>query len=199
MSKIYAICDKNLLKKYSIDLKEYIKIADYFNVERIQYRDKVSSLEEKRDNLLFLKKYWKKPLIVNDFLELVPFADGIHFGQEDIQKITNSFGLTNNYETAKEIRKIVGKKIIGLSTHNEKEIREANILDIDYIGLGAYRETKTKDVNSLLNSGDLPKLAKLSKHPIAIIGGVRVYDKIDVDFKAVGSDLIKEWLKVKVA
>ena len=189
MAKIYAICDKNLLDSFSLSLEEYIKIAKYFNVEWIQYRDKKSTIEEKRENILFLKKLWQKPLIVNDFIELAQFADGVHLGQEDILDFINSFDLKSKYEAIKEIRKIVGKKIIGVSTHDENEIREANILDIDYIGLGSFRKTNTKDVKSYLSS-DFSKLIALSKHPVAIIGGVRVYDDIDVDFKAIGKDLI---------
>lgn len=194
MSKIYAICDKSLLDKYEIDLKEYVKIAKYFDVEWIQYRDKKSSLEEKRENLTFLKKSIQKPIIVNDFIELVQFADGIHLGQEDLDSFMKSFGLNSRYDGINELRKIIGRKIVGISTHNEYEIKEANILDIDYIGLGAFRKTKTKDTKNFLNKEALSKLINLSKHPVALIGGVRVYDKIDADFKAIGRDLIIKWL-----
>lgn len=194
MSKIYAICDKSLLDKYEIDLKEYVKIAKYFDVEWIQYRDKKSSLEEKRENLTFLKKSIQKPIIVNDFIELIQFADGIHLGQEDLDSFMKSFGLNSRYDGINELRKIIGRKIVGISTHNEYEIREANILDIDYIGLGAFRKTKTKDTKNFLNKEALSKLINLSKHPVALIGGVRVYDKIDADFKAIGRDLIIKWL-----
>lgn len=194
MSKIYAICDKSLLDKYEIDLKEYVKIAKYFDVEWIQYRDKKSSLEEKRENLTFLKKSIQKPIIVNDFIELIQFADGIHLGQEDLDSFMKSFGLNSRYDGINELRKIIGRKIVGISTHNEYEIKEANILDIDYIGLGAFRKTKTKDTKNFLNKEALSKLINLSKHPVALIGGVRVYDKIDADFKAIGRDLIIKWL-----
>lgn len=194
MSKIYAICDKSLLDKYEIDLKEYVKIAKYFDVEWIQYRDKKSSLEEKRENLTFLKKSIQKPIIVNDFIELVQFADGIHLGQEDLDSFMKSFGLNSRYDGINELRKIIGRKIVGISTHNEDEIKEANILYIDYIGLGAFRKTKTKDTKNFLNKEALSKLINLSKHPVALIGGVRVYDKIDADFKAIGRDLIIKWL-----
>jgi len=31
---------------------------------------------------------------------------------------------------------------LGLSTHNLKEIEKANLLDLDYIGVGAYRKNQ---------------------------------------------------------
>jgi thiamine-phosphate pyrophosphorylase len=63
-------------------------------------------------------------------------------------------------------------------------------LDIDYIGLGAYRDTSTKkDIKGVLGSY-VEKLSKLSTHPVAIIGGVKVKDEIDfAEYRVVGSDL----------
>ncbi|WP_246434461.1 thiamine phosphate synthase [Nitrosophilus labii] len=194
MTKIYGLCDKELLDYFEISLEEYVKIAHFYDVEWIQYRDKKSDIEQKRENLKLLKKIWSKTLIVNDHIELAQFADGIHLGQEDFLSFLESFGFRSRYEAVKALRKIVGKKVIGLSTHNEEEIKEANILDLDYIGLGAYRHSGTKQVENIL--GDRVKeLVKISRHPVAVIGGVRVYDNISsATFKVIGSDLFKKWL-----
>lgn len=82
--------------------------------------------------------------------------------------------------------------MLGLSTHNELEILEANELDIDMIGLGAYKATSTKDVPNLLGS-KISYLAKVSKHPVCGIGGVSVDEKIDnIAFNVVGSGLFNE-------
>lgn len=192
--KIYGLCDRQLLDYFGISLDEYLKIAKFYNVEWIQYRDKVSDFKEKKKNLEFLKKRWKKGLIVNDFIELAQFADGLHVGQEDLLDLIESFGVSSQYDAVLIIRKIIGKKILGLSTHNKEEIKEANILDLDYIGLGAYRDSSTKSVQNIIEK-DIKSLVPLSRHKVAIIGGVRVYDKIDgVDFKVIGSDLFRKWL-----
>jgi len=194
MVKIYGLCDKGLLEFFRVSIEDYIKIAKFFNVEWIQYRDKTSSIDEKKENLKKLKKLWDKTLIVNDHIELTQFVDGVHLGQEDLIDLINSFGFSSKYEAINGLRKIIGKKIIGLSTHNENEIKEANLLDIDYIGLGAFRQTNTKDVNNLLGK-KLEDLAKLSRHRVAAIGGVRLYDNIkNVDFKVIGTDLIRKWI-----
>ena len=57
------------------------------------------------------------------------------------------------------------------------------------IGLGAYRNTSTKDITNIL--GDkISYLCQISKHPVCIIGGVKVDDKIEyANFNVVGSDL----------
>ena len=66
---------------------------------------------------------------------------------------------------------------------------KANNLDIDYIGLGAYRQTNTKSDASVLKES-LSKLASLSFKPVGAIGGVRVDDEINgVTYAVVGSDL----------
>jgi len=93
-------------------------------------------------------------------------------------------------EAVEILRENLKDKIIGLSTHNKDEIEEANRLDIDYIGLGAYRDTSTKkDIQGILGD-DIKLLAAYSKKDVAIIGGVMVSDEIDfAKYKVVGSDL----------
>ena len=88
------------------------------------------------------------------------------------------------------IRQEIGDKIFGLSTHNRAEIEEANKLDIDYIGLGAYRSTGTKKDAKVVGA-PLLEIAKISKHPVAIIGGVRLEDEFEapIEYKVIGSGL----------
>ena len=81
-------------------------------------------------------------------------------------------------------------KIVGLSTHNKEEILKANSLPLSYIGLGAYRRTSTKDTTNILGE-KIIDLIKFSYHPVAVIGGVKIYDKIPANFKVIGSDICK--------
>ncbi len=186
-NKIYALCDFELLEKFNFSLSQYIKHIQKYNVVYIQYRDKINSLEIQKKNLLFLKQNTTIPIIINDKLELLKYADGLHLGQEDIDKILNK----NKELTFNFLKTKYPDKIFGLSTHNELEILEANNFDLDYIGLGAYRNTSTKDVSNIL--GDkISYLAKMSKHKVGAIGGVKVYDNIsNIAFNVVGSWLLK--------
>lgn len=179
---LYVLCDYETLIKKNISLDEFIKLCKNNNVKLIQYRDKVSSIEEQKNNLLFLKSNLDIPIIINDKIELIKYADGLHLGQEDFEEIHS-----NKYIAIKLIRKKIANKLLGLSTHNELEILEANDLDLDMIGLGAYKNTNTKDVSTVL--GDkISYLAKMSKHPVCAIGGVKKDDKIEnISFNVVGS------------
>ena len=185
MSKLYALFDFELNQKYQKSIEEFVKVCKKLDAKIIQYRDKVSDIDTKIKNLIKLKQLWKGILLVNDSVELALFCNGVHLGQEDLK--TFDF---DSKKAVKKGREQIGKKILGLSTHNKEEIEIANSLDIDYIGLGAYRDTSTKkDIKGVLGSY-VEKLSKLSTHPVAIIGGVKVKDEIDfAEYRVVGSDL----------
>src|SRR5574344_1109494 len=162
---LYVLCDyETILKKYDVKL--------------LQYRDKISDLELQKQNLIFLKQNLNIPIIVNDKVELIDYADGLHVGQDDVFKIHKDKNLAN--------------KLLGLSTHNELEILEANNFELDMIGLGAYKATNTKDISNILGE-KLQYLAKMSKHPVCAIGGVKVDDIIkNTKFNCVGSAILNE-------
>ena len=106
-------------------------------IKIIQFREKKKC---KREKLLIAKEMRKitskqgVKLIINDDIDIALSvnADGIHIGQDDIDPI--------------EARKIVGPNMmIGLSTHNEKQLLQACELPVDYIGVGPIFSTQTKE------------------------------------------------------
>ncbi len=112
-------------------------------------------------------------------------------GQDDIKNIANS-----KKDAIDSIKNAYPNKLLGLSTHNLDEIKEANSLNLDYIGLGAYRDTSTKkDVN--VKGKELLKIAKESKHKVALIGGVKLSDEFsreqNIYYKVVGSNLLAKY------
>ena len=179
---LYVLCDYETLFKKNITLEKFVDLCKKNDVKLVQYRDKISSLQEQKNNLLYLKSQLNVPIIINDKIELIEFADGLHLGQEDFSKIHNDKKIAIKLVKAK-----IKDKLLGLSTHNEIEILEANNLELDMIGLGAYKDTSTKDVSTIL--GDkISYLAKISKHPVCAIGGVQIDDKIEnIRFNVVGS------------
>ena len=186
--RLYALCDQDLLDKKGLSLSNFIDIAKQNNAEIIQYRNKNADIEFIKTQLIKIKKMFDGILIVNDAYELIEFCDGVHLGQEDLKKIDLDIS-----KAIKFLRKTISdEKLLGISTHNEKEIYEANGLDINYIGLGAYRTTDTKnDINYVLGK-EVDKLASLSKYPVGVIGGVRLNDKFDnITYHVIGSGLLK--------
>ncbi len=185
--RLYALCDQELLDSKGISVEEFISIAKQHNAEIIQYRNKNSDISFIKQQLIQIRKIYDGFLIVNDAYELIDFCDGVHVGQEDLKTIDEDI-----FKAVKILRNVIGSdKILGISTHNEKEVLEANEMDLNYIGLGAYRDTNTKkDISGVL--GDkLDSIASKSKHFVGAIGGVKLSDTFKyVRYNVIGSGLI---------
>lgn len=185
---IYALVDKETLIQKGVSLEAHLQhLSTFSNIPILQYRNKSGTLAEKKEDLLRIRDYYDGILIVNDTIDLIDYADGLHIGQEDIHAYSDDLE-----EAVAQIRKKIGRKFLGLSTHNKVEILEANNLDLDYIGLGAYRATETK---SEANVGGelLLEAASFSKHPVGMIGGVCIDDTFEapIVYKVIGSGLYK--------
>ncbi len=112
----------------------------------------------------------------------------MHLGQEDLKSIDADI-----FKAVKIVRKVIGsEKLLGISTHNEKEVLQANEMDLNYIGLGAYRDTTTKkDISGVLGKS-IDAIALKSKHLVGAIGGVELNDNFDnITYNVIGSGLIK--------
>lgn len=186
--QLYALCDQELLDKNNISLEEFVKIAVSHKAKVIQYRNKTSDIPFIKQQLIKIRKLYDGFLIVNDKYELVEFCDGVHVGQEDLYQIDNNIS-----NAVKVLRSVIKKdKLLGISTHNEKEVLQANDMDLNYIGLGAYRDTSTKkDISHVLGKS-IEEIASQSIHPVAAIGGVKLNDKFEnISYKVIGSGLLK--------
>jgi len=189
---LYALCDMQTLLKKDISLEEFAKLSNKYNAKIIQYRDKLNDITTQINNIKILKQNTTIPIIINDKLELLKYCDGVHLGQEDLLRVKNEeLKLKDDELVFKFLRKLYPSKIFGLSTHNEIEILHANKLDLDYIGLGAYRATSTKDVSNILGN-NISYLAKISKHKVGAIGGVKLDDNIpNIYYNVIGSGLLE--------
>jgi thiamine-phosphate pyrophosphorylase len=89
-------------------------------------------------------------------------ADGVHLGRQDLDA-----------ETA---RKRLGPDfMIGLSTHNLKQVEQANSLFIDYIGFGPIFSTPSKEApDPVVGVSLLKEAVKRSRHPVVAIGGIHL-------------------------
>lgn len=186
--RLYALCDQDLLDSRGLSLEEFIGIAKEKNAEIIQYRNKNADIVFIKHQLIKIRKIYNGFLIVNDAYELIEFCDGVHLGQEDLKAIDEDV-----HKAVKFLRNYIKEdKILGISTHNEAEVLQANEMDLNYIGLGAFRDTNTKkNIPSVL--GDtLDVIASKSKHLVGAIGGVKLDDKFThVSYHVIGSGLIK--------
>lgn len=186
--RLYALCDQTLLDKKRVSIEEFVNIAKDKNAEIIQYRNKNADIAFIKQQLIKIRKIYDGFLIVNDAYELIEFCDGVHVGQEDLKAIDKDI-----FKAVEILRSVVkNDKILGISTHNDKEVLQANDMDLNYIGLGAYRNTDTKNNVSTVLGYKLDKIASLSKHYVAAIGGVQESDKfMHVTYHVIGSGLVK--------
>lgn len=184
--QIYALCDADMLRERRIEFLTFAARAKALGAEVLQYRNKHSDIATIKTDLIALRQVWEGFLIINDHYELAQYCDGVHIGQEDLYTID-----PNPSRAIKILKMTIGEdKIIGLSTHNLEEIEIANSLDINYVGLGAYRSTSTKSDAKVLGE-KLDTIAAHSKHPVAAIGGVKLEDRFqNVTYHVIGSGLL---------
>lgn len=107
----------------------------------------------------------KVKFIINDdpLLALKLDADGCHLGQKDM-----------NIKTAK---KILGKKIIGITCHNSINLAKKAIkAKADYIAFGAFNQSKTKKTEYLASVNILNKVKKFTNTPTVAIGGINSFN-----------------------
>jgi thiamine-phosphate diphosphorylase len=100
-------------------------------------------------------------LVINDRLDvaLACGADGVHLGQEDLP--------------LQGARKLVREKIIGISTHDVAQARQAERDGADYIGFGPMFGTQTKDTGYAARGVTmLAEIRQAVKLPIVAIGGI---------------------------
>jgi thiamine-phosphate pyrophosphorylase len=102
--------------------------------------------------------------IVNDRcdLALAVDADGVHLGQGDLP-----------LDLA---RQVMGPdKLIGLSTHNAEQVKDADRLQSDYIGFGPIFTPSSKwDHDPVVGIEGLRAIRSLTSLPIFAIGGITV-------------------------
>jgi thiamine-phosphate pyrophosphorylase len=123
-------------------------------------------------------------LIVNDRVDiaLACDADGVHLGQEDLPLAAG--------------RKLMGDKIIGISTHAIDQAREAEQNGADYVGFGPMFGTTTKATGYSARGVEmLRQIHAAVKIPIVAIGGineqnVRQVWQAGADSAAIISDIL---------
>lgn len=99
--------------------------------------------------------------IVNDRPDIARLvrADGVHLGQDDMP--------------IKEARQLLGPEaIIGVSTHEMAQVRQAVLDGADYIGVGPMFASRTKDFTDLAGPEFARQVAAETRIPAFAIGGI---------------------------
>jgi thiamine-phosphate pyrophosphorylase len=136
----------------------------------VQFRMKNASQKEWKSAALEVKsicRKWDAVFIVNDNPELAleVAAHGVHLGLEDMPAL--------------EARCLLGKnRIIGGTANTPDDIRCQQAQQVDYIGIGPFRETRTKKPTApVLGLQGIRRLAlNFPECCLIAIGGIRPED-----------------------
>ena len=158
---IYLISPNKITDTFYKNLKLVLKTGKIglFQLRLKNYsRKKIITIGDK------IKKICKKnrvKFIINDdpLLALKLNADGCHLGQKDMD--------------IKIAKKLLGKKILGITCHNSIDLEKKAIkYKVSYIAFGAFYTSKTKKTKNVANIEILNKIKTFTKTPVVAIGGI---------------------------
>lgn len=171
ISKLHYITQGNIEGKSHQELAE---LACKGGVDWVQLRVKDTPYIEWKTIALetreICNRYGAK-LIINDNPKLAVEvgADGVHVGKEDMP--------------LGEVRKLIGDTmILGATTNTIEDIVDASQFKVDYVGLGPYRFTSTKDkLSPVIGLDGFYEIRQRMKKkeieiPVIAIGGILIDD-----------------------
>jgi thiamine-phosphate pyrophosphorylase len=162
LKKLIYLISPNKINKYFYTKLE--KVLSYGNVKFFQLRIKKTKLKNLINISNKIKKITKKhkvKFIINDnyIVASKTNTDGCHLGQLD--------------GSVKEARKILKRKIIGVTCHNSKTLAKNAIKDkASYLAFGSFFKSKLKPNAKRANLSILRWSKKNIKKPIVVIGGI---------------------------
>ena len=170
--RLYVLISSSIVTK---SVKETSRLVIDGGADAIQLREKTISYSEFISLAGEVRDITTKRgslLIINDRVHIARKinADGVHLGQQDM--------------SALEARNIIGdEKIIGVSTHNVIQARQAQKDGADYIAIGPIYPTSTKDHEPSVGIEIIREISGAVSIPFIAIGAITL-DNLDVVLKA---------------
>jgi thiamine-phosphate pyrophosphorylase len=163
--RLYPIVDEGALRMRGVALGRVAEDLKAVGVQLLQYRNKVG---EPASILRFGAVVWEIfagtgcRLMMNDRADLAVLAGfgGVHVGQGDL--------------SPEDARRVVGsERWVGVSTHNDEQVRAADETSADYIAVGPVFATGTKvDAEPVIGLEGVRRARALTKKPVVAIGGI---------------------------
>ena len=165
LPRLYPIVDQGLLELRGVALGRVAEDLKAAGAQLVQYRNKVG---EPESVLRFAAVVWEVfagtgcRLILNDRADLAVSAGfgGVHVGQGDLPP--------------EDARRVVGvERWVGVSTHNDEQVRVADATSADYIAVGPVFATGTKvDAEPVIGLEGVRRARSLTMKPMVAIGGI---------------------------
>jgi thiamine-phosphate pyrophosphorylase len=165
LPKLYPILDAGLLAARGMELRWAAEQMRAAGVKLLQYRDKAGAPQTVLRNAAVIREVFAGAecrMILNDRADLALLArwDGVHMGQGDL--------------LPGDARRVVGlERWVGVSTHNDEQVRLADLSCADYIAVGPVFATGTKlDAEPVIGLDGVRRARALTSKPIVAIGGI---------------------------
>lgn len=165
LPRFYPILDTGALASRGLDPLEVCRALLDAGAGIVQLRHKAEwtrDVFELAERMAELACGARATFIVNDRADaaLAVGAGGVHLGQTDLPPTA--------------VRSFAGERLrIGLSTHNEAQLRAAAGEPVDYLALGPIFGTRSKERHDpVVGLEELSRLRPLSPLPLVAIGGL---------------------------
>jgi thiamine-phosphate pyrophosphorylase len=190
LPKLYAIVDVMCFApqlRTTNSIVEFARDLGEGGVTLLQYRNKEGATRDMLRHAREIKRVLegKVRLIMNDRADLCIATgfDGVHLGQDDLP--------------ADGARAVVGVDlIVGVSTHNPQQVKDADASSADYIAIGpVFPTTGKKNPDALVGLEGVKAARAATKKPLVAIGGItrssaKAVIEAGADSVAVISDLL---------
>ena len=186
--RLYAILDPSLFPDGAAFLAAAQELATA-GVTLLQYRNKSGNARQMLAQARELKQHVGRSvtLIMNDRADLCLAADfdGVHVGQDDL--------------SPQGVRSVIGDNLwLGVSTHNPKQLAQADKATANYLAIGPVFSTQSKvNPDPVIGLEGVRQARRLTCKPLVAIGGItrencRSVIEAGADSVAVISDLLRE-------
>jgi thiamine-phosphate pyrophosphorylase len=169
---LYPIIDTGLCRNRQIDPVSLCESYLAGGARVLQLREKERSSGEflkLADVLVDRATQAGALLVVNDRADIARLsaAHGVHVGQDDL--------------SVADVRKLLPKPaIVGLSTHDDRQVDNAIEQNPTYLAVGPIYQTSTKDTGYSARGLDLVRGAAGRGTPVVAIGGLTLDNVLDV-------------------
>lgn len=164
---LYPIVDLDTLSARGLSPLRFAEAVLTARPPLLQLRAKHQAPREVLDLLRELKPHCERAgalLFANDRPDLALLAgtDGVHVGQDDVPLA--------------DVRRLPGKLLVGVSTHDLEQLAQALTEAPDYVAFGPIFDTRSKQgadpALGLAALGQAAELARAAQIPLVVIGGL---------------------------
>lgn len=178
-ARVYPIADMETLDRCGFEPVAFVQALLDGGARLLQFRHKdayTRTAFEQLEQIASLCHSAGAQLIVNDRADFAAICDaGLHVGQDDLAPAL--------------ARRVMGARMLGLSTHNEAQMRAAADEPVDYVALGPIFQTSSKrNADAEVGVQNLKAWRPLVAQPLVAIGGITLENAPQV--LAAGADCV---------